>query len=80
MKKIIHKLRKRPEAERRHILNLLMIIVVIIMLVLWAFSLGRSFSNTDAKIKMEQDLKPFTVLKDNVVGGYNSVSDNNSNQ
>ncbi len=80
MKKIIHKLRKRPEAERRHILNLLMIIVVIIMLALWVFSLSISFSNKDAKIKMQQDLKPFTVLKDNIVGGYNSVSDKNSNQ
>ena len=80
MKKIIHKLRQKPEEERKNLLILSMIVVVIIMLILWAYSLGRTFSNTDSKIKIQQDLKPFSVLKDNLVGGYNSISNQDANQ
>lgn len=80
MRKVIHKLRQRPEEERRHILNLIMLVVVVIMIALWIFSLGRSFSNPETKTKIKQDLKPFTALKSNLVDGYNSLSDKNSNQ
>ena len=75
----IHKLRKQPEENRRHILHILIVIIGIIMVVLWTYSLGRSISNPDTKIKMKQDLQPFSVLKDNLVGGYKSVSGQSSN-
>jgi len=75
----VHKLRSRPEEERRHILHILIFIIGIIMIVLWTFSLGKSISNPDSKIKMKQDLQPFSVLKDNLVGGYKSVSGQNPN-
>ncbi|HNW71783.1 MAG TPA: hypothetical protein PKZ36_02205 [Candidatus Paceibacterota bacterium] len=74
MKRVIHHLRKKPEEERRHILHLSVIIIGIILIFLWTLSLGRSITNKDTKIKMKQDLKPFSVLKENMVGGYNSIT------
>ena len=79
MRKIIHKLRKHSEEDRRHILHIAIVIIGIIMILLWTYSLGRSIANPDTKIKMKQDLQPFSVLKDNLVGGYKSVSGQNPN-
>ena len=79
MKKIIHNLRKQSEENRRHILHITIFAVGIIMVLLWTYSLGRSIASPDTKIKIKQDLQPFSVLKDNLVGGYKSVSGQNSN-
>ena len=78
MRKIIHKLRNRSEEERRHILHIAIFILTLFMILLWTFSLGRSITDTDTKIKVNQDLKPFSVLKDNLVGGYQSMEGNAS--
>ncbi|PIP69150.1 hypothetical protein CO033_01150 [Candidatus Nomurabacteria bacterium CG_4_9_14_0_2_um_filter_32_10] len=75
MKKIIHNLRRQPEEVRRHVLHILIFVVAIIMVILWVFSLGKSLSNPDTKVKIKQDLEPFSVLKDNLVDGYKSTSD-----
>ena len=74
MRKIIHRLRKKPEEERRHILHISVFIIGIIMVLLWTYSLGRSIANPDTKVKIKQDLQPFSVLKDNLSEGYKSVS------
>ncbi len=74
MKKIIHHLRKQPEEVRRHILHILIFIVAAIMIILWIFSLGKSLANSDTQNKMKQDLKPFSVLKNNIVNGYKNIS------
>lgn len=74
MKKIIRNLRKQPEETRRHILHIVTIAAAIIMIILWSYSLGRNLTNPDVKEKIKQDLKPFSVLKDNIVGGYKSIS------
>ncbi len=73
MKKIIHKLRNRSEEERRHILHIATFILGIFMVILWTFSLGRSVTSTETKKKVQQDLKPFSVLKDDIVGGYQNI-------
>jgi len=74
MKKIIRNLRKQPEETRRHILHISTIMVAIVLIILWSYSLGRDLTSPDTKIKIKQDLKPFSVLKDNIVGGYKSIS------
>lgn len=74
MKKIIHHIRRQPEAVRRHILHVLTIIAGVILLFFWVFSLGTTFSDEDAQVKASNDLKPFGALKDNLVGGYKSIS------
>ena len=73
MKKIIHKLKNRSEEERRHILHITTFVIAIILVFLWTLSLGRTISSPDTKVKIKQDLKPFSVLKDNLVGGYESM-------
>jgi len=75
MRKIIHKLRRQPEEVRRHILHVLIFAVAFVMIILWVFSLGKSLANPDTKIKIKQDLKPFSTLKDNIIDGYNSTTD-----
>ncbi|MFA6523909.1 MAG: hypothetical protein WC264_01375 [Candidatus Paceibacterota bacterium] len=74
MRKFIHKLRQKPEEERRHILHTVTIIAAVVMIILWTYSLGRSISSPETKVKIKQDLKPFSVLKDNIVGGYKNIS------
>ncbi|MEI7765248.1 MAG: hypothetical protein WCI93_01535 [bacterium] len=78
MKKIIHKLKNRSEEERRHILHITTFILALFLVALWTLSLGKSISNPDTKVKIKQDLKPFSVLKDNLVGGFNSIKGTNT--
>lgn len=78
MKKIIHKLRNRPEHERRHILHITTFILALFVILLWTFTLGKSVTSKETKVKIKQDLKPFSVLKDNLVGGYNSIKGTDS--
>lgn len=66
MKKIIHHIRKQPEEIRRHILHVLIIIAAIILLFFWVYSLGTNLGNPDTQKQIRQDLKPFSVLKDNL--------------
>lgn len=66
MKKIIHHLRKQPEEIRRHILHIVTIAAGIILIILWIYSLGNNLASQNTQVKMKQDLKPFSVLKDNL--------------
>lgn len=75
MKKIIHHLRRQPEEVRRHILHIVTIALAVILLMLWVYSLGTNFTNSDLEIKEEEGLGPFSVLKNNIVDGYESIRD-----
>ena len=72
MKKIIHKLRNRPEEERRHILHILTFVCAIILITLWIYSLGRTVTSTETKTQIKQDLQPFTMLKDSITNTTNN--------
>jgi hypothetical protein len=74
MRKIIHRLRNKSEEERRHILHLLMIGFAVILIAAWVYSLGRTITSEDTKIKVKEDLKPFTEFKDKVI----DITDNNN--
>jgi hypothetical protein len=72
MGKVFHhvrKIRQQPEHVRRHILHVLIIICGIILILLWIYSLGMTLTNPETKAKVGQDLKPFSILKDNLTGG-----------
>lgn len=73
MKRIIHHLRNKPEHVRKDILHIATIVCVIIMIILWSFSLGINLNNPDTKVKINNDLQPFSILKNNIVGGNNST-------
>ncbi len=78
MRKIIHHLRKQPEHVRVHVLHISIAVLAAIMIMLWIFSLGRTLTNPETKEKIKQDLQPFSVLKDNIVGGYNAMGNDDS--
>ena len=75
MRKIIHHIRRQPEEVRRHILHILTMIAGVVLIVLWVYSLGTNLRNPDTQTKMTNDLKPLSALKDNLVGGYQSISE-----
>lgn len=75
MKKIIHNIRNQSEEIRRHILHVLTVVAGIILILLWIYSLGTNLTNPDTQVKINNDLKPFSVLKDNLIGGYKSISE-----
>ncbi len=66
MKKVIRHLRKQSEETRRHILHLLTVIFAILLLTLWVYSLGTNLSDENTEAKIEQSIKPFSALKDNL--------------
>lgn len=80
MKKIIHhvhrhvhRVRSHPEHVRRRILHATAIISGILLLLLWVLSLGRNFTDRDTRTHMKRDIEPLSALKDNFVGGYQSI-------
>lgn len=75
MQKIIHHLRSQSEQVRRHILHILTVIFGVILLFLWVYSLGINLSNPDTQTKIDNDLKPFSALKANLIGGYQSMTE-----
>jgi hypothetical protein len=78
MKKMIHHIRRQPEHVRRHILNIVIVVFAAILIMLWIYSLGTTLANPDTQAKMSQDLKPFSAIKNNMVGGYNMLSSPNA--
>ena len=75
MRKIIHHIRRQPEEVRRHLLHILTITAGIILILIWILTLRTSFTDSDTRTKAENDLKPFSALKANLVGGYESIPD-----
>lgn len=79
----VDKLRQKPEKERRDILHLFMIIGSFLLVVLYVVSLGSSISGADQpkevkEKKQKKGLEVFSVLKDNISGGVQSITANNS--
>jgi hypothetical protein len=82
MKKIIHhvnKIRRQPEHIRKSILHIIMAILAAILFMLWIYSLGTAMRNEDMKAKINQDIKPFSVIKDNITSQYNDISNSDTN-
>jgi len=75
MKKLIHHLRRQPEEHRRSILHILTIAFAVILFVLWTWSFGTSLASPETEKNLKQELKPFSVLKDNIIDGYKSISE-----
>lgn len=75
MKKIIHNLRSQSEEVRIHILHASTIIAGIILIILWIYSLETSLGSEGVEVKAKRDLEPFSALKDNMISGYNSISE-----
>ena len=79
MKNVIHHIRKQPEHVRRSILFVSTAFLGVVLICLWVYSLGTTFTNQETQAKISQDIKPFSAIKDNMVNGYNSISDPSTN-
>ena len=66
-------MRRQPDRIKRSILHVLIIILAVILVLLWIYMLGSGLADENAGKKISRDLEPFTTLKDNMVGGYNSI-------
>jgi len=74
MKNIIHNLRQQPDDVKHHILHIVTAVSAVILLALWVFSLGVRAEPVDAN-RDEATLKPLSILKANLVDGYQSISE-----
>lgn len=75
MRRIIHNIRKQPEETRRHILHVATFVFAVILVFLWLYSLGANLTSRDTRNKLSEDLKPFSALTNNIIDGYDSLSD-----
>jgi len=74
MKKLINDLRNQPEDTRTHVLHLIVLIAGIILFTLWVFSFSTNIASEETQTNIKNDTKPFAALKDNLMDGYNSIS------
>ena len=74
MRKIIHNLRRQPEEVRRHILHIATIVAGVILLSFWVYSLGTNLASPETGAKVNKSLEPFSALKGNLIGGYESIT------
>ncbi|MCE9585032.1 hypothetical protein K8Q94_00165 [Candidatus Nomurabacteria bacterium] len=66
IKKAVYHLRKQPLEHKRHILNIFIFIAIVIMVLLYILSLSFRFNSMETKIKIKNDMKPFSTLKENI--------------
>ena len=69
----LHRLRQKPEEERRNILYFLTVVFGIIIVLLWTLTLKGTVSSPEVKEKIKQDLTPFSFLKNDMVGSINNL-------
>ena len=75
MRKVIHHLRKQPVHVRHTIAHVLTLIFAVLLLSIWVYRLGLPASSEPALPANSADtLEPFTILKDNLVDGYESIT------
>ena len=77
MKRIIHHIRRQSEEVKRQILYVLIFMSSVVLVLLWIYSLGTNLTSSDTAAKMNQDLQPISALKENMINGYNSISEPN---
>lgn len=66
MKRVIHHLRKQSVETKSHILHAATALCGVVLVILWVYSLGSNFKKPETEVKVEENLKPFSVLKGNL--------------
>ena len=74
MRKIIHHLRRQPEDTRVQILHILTLISGVALFALWVYSLGNGLTNEETKASVVETVQPFSILRDNLIDGYESFA------
>ena len=71
-------MRNQPEKVRRHILHVSTAVLGVVLVLLWFYSLGTTLANPDVAVKINNDLKPFSALRANLINGYQSFTESNA--
>lgn len=66
MQKIIHKIRSQSDRNKRHILNVSMLLSMALLLSLWVHSLGGTIGGQEVKTDIAKNIEPLSVLKSNL--------------
>jgi hypothetical protein len=74
MKKFIEKLRSKPEHIRKNILYATTFSVTGLILIIWIYSLVSHLSSPETREAFRNDLKPLTVIKDNLSDAYQNIT------
>lgn len=74
MKKIIHKLRQKPHEDRRQVLHAYLLVCIVVLGLLFSFSLKANFRENRANI--ESDFKDFDNLKESLSDDLGNFSNN----
>ncbi len=74
VRKIVHHLRRQPDDVKKGILNLLTLFFGIILIVIWAYTLGKDLRSPETISNFKSDLEPFADLKNDIVGGTDNSS------
>ena len=75
IRQVVDNLKQKPEHVRRHILHVTTLGAGILLLALWVVSLGSTLSDESTQVRIGDELKPLSALKDNLVGGYISITE-----
>jgi len=79
MRKLVQNLREKPEHVRKHILHITTFGLTCLVVLFWVYTLQARFSSPEVKEAFRNDLKPLTVLGDDIVNTYQNISANVSN-
>ena len=77
MQKIIQKLRQKSEEERTHMLHVSVIIFAVLLIILWAYNIGRTITDPDLSRKVKEDFEPLSKLTEDLSEEYKNVSPQN---
>ena len=75
MRKIIEKLKQKPEHVRRQVLLVSSLAITGIIFGSWMFLFHSEFSKSDNKPSLASDLKPLSMLKDDFLKTFHTISD-----
>lgn len=76
MRKIIHRLRQKPEEEKRHLLHIFTFIGAVLLIILWIFTLSKNVVTRETGENIKEDLQPFTELKNDLTDVNSEETEN----
>ena len=73
MKKILNNLRAKPEHVRNSAVYIIAFTITGIVFLFWVFTLHNRFTSPEVLNSFQNDLKPLTVIKDDISSTYKNV-------
>lgn len=74
MRTYIKKLQSKNEETRKQIFAGIMIGSMLVVSFVWIYSLGVRFGGTEAKAKVDEDIKPFKLFSNSISETYKNIS------